>query len=210
MTFESPVSLRTEIEAAAEMVLRGGVVAFPTDTVYGIGCHFQIEEAAERIYDIKGRAKDKPLQLILPHVSDVRLVARDIPDIFWRLAESLLPGGLTLILTKADSVPSSITSGGETVAVRVPNSPIVRSLALAVGVPLAATSANLSGMPSPTTAQEVREQLGDRVDMIIDGGPTDLGKESTILDLTSRPPAILREGAISVDAVRRICPEVRV
>ncbi len=199
----------SNVVKAAKIIVAGGVVAFPTDTVYGIGAHFLSEEAVRRIYEIKGRSGRKPLQLILPDLSEVNNVACDVPAIFWDLARQFLPGGLTLVLKKSERVPLSVTSGMTTVAIRVPDSQIALELVKAVGAPVAATSANLSGRPSTRTAAEVLQEIGSYLDAIVDGGPTQLGRDSTVLDLTSSPPRILREGAVPFELISQICPEVQ-
>lgn len=198
-----------DIQKAAKLMIDGGVVAFPTDTVYGLGAHFLKEEAITRIYEIKGRSDKKPLQLILSDVSEVDSVAREVPNIFWDLAKQFLPGGITLVLKKAEQVPSSVTSGMDTVAIRVPNNRLALDLVRAVGAPIAATSANLSGRPSATSAQEVLRELGSYVDAIVDGGPTQLGRDSTVLDLTSSSPKILREGAVGFDLISAVCSDLQ-
>ena len=204
------INLSTElnqaIRQAAEIISRGGVAAFPTDTVYGIGAHINSASAVKRIYVIKGREEIKPLQLLLASIQEIDRVAIEIPDEARALAEAFLPGGLTIVLKKSPSVPGLVTAGLDTVAVRVPGHPVCLELVKAVGAPIAATSANLSGRPSAIDAQEVRSQLGSQVDIIIDGGPAPLGMDSTIIDLTQNPPKLLREGAVPRGAVLRVCP----
>ncbi|MSQ14976.1 MAG: threonylcarbamoyl-AMP synthase [Dehalococcoidia bacterium] len=196
------------LEKAATLLRDGGVVAFPTDTVYGLGAHFLNARAIRRIYLIKGRSEKKPLQLILSDVSEVETVADEVPDIFWQLAARFLPGGLTLVLKKSDRVPLTVTAGVATVAIRVPDNNVALDLVKRAGIPLAATSANRSGRPSMTTARDVLNELGRCLDAVVDGGPAKLGRDSTVLDLTQSPPRILREGAISFDLIYQVCPEV--
>ncbi|MBM2826891.1 MAG: threonylcarbamoyl-AMP synthase [Dehalococcoidia bacterium] len=200
--------LHQAIRQAAEVIIRGGVVAFPTDTVYGIGAYISSASAVERIYTIKGRAEGKPLQLLLADIEDIETVALEVPPEAWVLAQAFLPGGLTLVLKKSPSVPDQVTAGLDTVAVRVPDHPVCLELIRAVGAPLVATSANLSGRPSALDAHEVREQLGQQVDFILDGGRAPLGRDSTIVDLTQHPPKLLREGAVPTELLLKVCPNL--
>jgi L-threonylcarbamoyladenylate synthase len=187
--------IERQVQLAIDILKRGGIVAFPTDTVYGLGASSLIGPAVERIYRVKRRPGNLPLPLLLSDISQMEGVAEAIPQIAWILARRFLPGGLTLILPKATSVPGFIAPGG-TVAVRIPNHPIPLEIVRGLGSPITGTSANLSGRPSALTADEVGAQLGDSVDFIIDGGRCPGGVESTVVDLTAEPPAILREGAI--------------
>jgi L-threonylcarbamoyladenylate synthase len=196
------------IESATQILRKGGIVAFPTDTVYGLGGHAFLESAAARIFQAKRRPPHLPLPLLLADISDISLVAERVSPIAQFLAERFWPGGLTLVLPKAPRVPASVSGGTSTIAVRVPGHPVPRALARGLGAPLIGTSANLSGQPSPVTAQQVEEQLGDSVDLIIDGGPCPGGVESTVLDLTGDEPMILREGAVSRHELERAIREV--
>ncbi len=193
-----------QIHQAIDILKKGGILAFPTDTVYGLGANAFDEGAVIRVYEAKGRPHHLAIPLLLADVSQVTSVARDVPEIAWRLAKHFLPGGLTLVLYKSPSVSSLITGEGEKIAVRVPAHPIPIALIEGLGAPITGTSANLTGSPSPLTAQEVYNQLGDRVDLIIDGGCLG-GVDSTVLDLTAEPPRILREGAISSGEIARAC-----
>src|SRR3972149_6187265 len=150
------------LERAVELLKKGEVVAFPTDTVYGVGAHSLLPEAVVKIYLVKERPRDKPLQLLLAEVADIAQVAEEVSEVAWKLAERFMPGGLTLVVRCSPRVLPEITAGGKTVAVRVPAHPVPRELARRLGAPLAATSANLSGQPSPVTAGAVRNQLGNR------------------------------------------------
>jgi len=190
------------IDVAVRILAEGGLVAFPTDTVYGVGAHAFQPDAVERIYIAKFRPRDKAIPILLGQADDLLLVAEEITEIVWLLAERFWPGGLTLVLPKRASVPDVVSAGGPTVAVRVPDHPVPLALMAALGAPLAATSANLSGRPSPVTAQEVEAELGGRIELILDGGRCPGGIPSTVLDLTTDPPTILRAGAIGVEEIR--------
>ena len=190
------------IDVAARILAEGGLVAFPTDTVYGVGAHAFQPDAVERIYVAKIRPRDKAIPILLARADDLVLVAEGITETAWLLAERFWPGGLTLILPRKANVPDVVSASGSTVAVRVPDHSVVLALIAALGAPLAATSANLSGRPSSVTAQEVEAELGGRIELILDGGQCPGGIPSTVLDLTADPPAILRAGAIGVEEIR--------
>ena len=197
-------SLKAQVEFGVMLLQKGGIVAFPTDTVYGIGANPFDEQAVAKIYRIKRRPPYLALPLLLSDKSELLGVARDIPQVAWRLVEHFLPGGLTLILRKAPAVPH-IVAPGDTVAVRIPNHPIPIALIRKLGTPLIGTSANLSGRPNPITAQGVREQLGDEVDFIINGGGCLAGIASTVVDVTQEVPRILREGAVPREEIEEVC-----
>jgi len=185
-----------QIQRGIEVLRRGGLVAFPTDTVYGLGANALIDSAVERVYRVKGRPRHLALPLLLAEVAELARVARVVPELAWKLAELFLPGGLTMVLWKAAWVSPVVSGGGDTVAVRIPNHPVPRSLIRGLGSPLTGTSANPFGKPSPLTAEEVRRYLGTSLDLIIDGGRCPGGIESTVIDLTGERPRILREGAV--------------
>jgi L-threonylcarbamoyladenylate synthase len=174
----------------------GQVVAFPTDTVYGLGAHSGLAEAIEQLYQIKGREHQKAIPLLLARTEDVSAVARDVPDLAWRLAARFWPGPVTLVLLGAATLLDVLTAGAPTVAVRVPAHPLALRLISALGVPLATTSANLSGQPEAVTAQEVWAALGARVALVLDGGRCPGGVASTLVDVTTAPPTIRRRGAL--------------
>jgi L-threonylcarbamoyladenylate synthase len=182
---------------AASLIRRGGLVAFPTETVYGLGANALDARAVRRIYDAKGRPSSSPL---IVHVAD-EAMAKSIsavwPEIARVLAARFWPGPLTLVVKKSSAVPDAVTAGLDSVGVRVPAHPIALDLIRRAGVPIAAPSANRFTHVSPTTAEHVRNSLGDRVDMILDGGPTQVGIESTVAVLTRELPAVLRPGMIS-------------
>ena len=198
------------IRRAAAVIRRGGLVAFPTETVYGLGADALNPEAVARIFTAKERPPNDPIIVHIADIEDLTLVARDPPEVAHRLAEAFWPGPLTLVLPRAEAVPPIVTAGLETVAVRMPSHPVALALIRASGTPIAAPSANLFGRPSPTTALHVLEDLGERVDLILDGGTTPIGVESTVLDLSSEKPTILRPGGTSREALRAILGEVEV
>jgi len=210
MLEELPSDIKQLVERGISILKQGGIVAFPTDTVYGLGACADIGQAVERVYQVKERPRNMALPLLLANISQISEVARPVPQIAWVLAHIFLPGGLTLVLHKSGSVPDIIAAGGETVAVRVPNHPIPMMLIEGVGTPIVGTSANLSGKPSALTADEVYSQFGDKIDLIIDGGRCPGGKESTIVDVTGETPVVLREGAISQEKLRQVCRSIRV
>ena len=199
------------LSRAIEVLKAGGVVAFPTDTVYGLAALPWNKDAVIRLYEAKQRPFDRPIALLLSDADQLERVTVVMPR-FRRQARQLIarfwPGGLTLVLPKTESV-LDVISAGPSVAVRVPDLPLARDLIRGAGGVLAATSANLSGQPSPITAQEVEEQLGDRIGLIPDGGPCREGVPSTILDCTVSPPALLRRGAVSEAALRAVVGPIK-
>ena len=191
-----------DVAAAAALLRAGELVAFPTDTVYGVGAVVWDAAAVARLYTAKLRALDKAIPVLLADAADLALIARAVPPAAIRLAERFWPGPLTLIVPALPAIPSGVTAGGDTVAVRVPDHPLARALIRAAGAPLATTSANLSGQPSPITAAEVAAQLGDRIAVILDGGRCPGGVPSTLVDVTGEQPVILRPGPISLADIR--------
>jgi L-threonylcarbamoyladenylate synthase len=184
-----------EIEKGVNILQKGGVIAFPTDTVYGLGADVFNTRAVERVYEIKNRPKNQQFPLLIADAEQLTTLAEPIPEITWLLAGRFWPGGLTLVLKKKDSLPAYIASG-PTVAVRVPNHPVCLALIEGLGNPITGTSANTSGQPAALTAAEVGQQLVGKIDLIINGGKCPGGKESTIVDITRLPPTILRHGII--------------
>ena len=192
-----------------EILKKGGLVAFPTETVYGLGGNALDPMASKKIYAAKGRPSDNPL---IVHIADIKALApivKNVPEKAKILAEKFWPGPLTMIFEKSDLVPLETTGGLNSVAVRFPSDPIAAQLILAAGGYVAAPSANTSGRPSPTTAQHVEEDLGDAIDMIIDGGPVGIGLESTIVDFTEDVPVVLRPGYISLKMLQEVLGDVR-
>jgi len=197
MAAKLPSQVSRQVEQGISVLKNGGVVAFPTDTVYGLGAGVGDEGAVARVYQLKGRPREMALPLLLADLSQINDVASDVSPLAWALIRRFLPGALTLVLPKAAGLPDIITAGGETVAVRIPAHPVPVALAEGIGSPIVGTSANLSGSPSAITAADVRDQFGDRIDLIIDGGRCPGGIESTVVDVTGETPLVLREGAVS-------------
>lgn len=192
------------VEEAAKVIREGGLVALPTDTVYGVGADPFNPGAVDKIFAAKGRAVEKAIPVLLSDVQQLSLVAEHYPPALKNVAEKFWPGGITVILPKSPKVPDVVTSGGPTIAVRIPNHPVALALIRAVGGALATTSANRSGRPSPKTAEEVRSELEGAIDVILDGGRVPGGVESTVIDLTRDVPVVLRQGAISVEELERV------
>ena len=183
-----------ELLEAAEILRAGGLVAFPTETVYGLGANALNEEAAKKIYAAKGRPSDNPLIAHISGENELRPLVSEIPEAGRKLMEAFWPGPLTIIFPKSEAVPYGTTGGLDTVAVRMPSDPVANRLIALAGVPVAAPSANTSGRPSPTTADHVWEDMNGKIEMILDGGPVGIGVESTIVDVTGEVPMLLRPG----------------
>ena len=195
---------------AGRIIKEGGLVAFPTETVYGLGANALDEEAAKKIYEAKGRPSDNPLIAHIAQCSELEPLVSEIPEAGRRLMEAYWPGPLTLVFPKSDRVPYGTTGGLDTVAVRMPSDPVARALIRLAEVPVAAPSANTSGRPSPTEAGHVYEDMNGRIDMILDGGPVGIGLESTIVDVTGPVPMLLRPGAITLEMLRETVGDVEV
>lgn len=198
------------MKRAGEILQNGGLVAFPTETVYGLGADALNEEAAQKIYAAKGRPSDNPLIVHIADMEALDRIAESIPKEAKALAGAFWPGPLTMIFRKKECVPTGTTGGLSTVAVRMPSDEIARELIRQGGGYIAAPSANISGRPSPTTAQHVYEDMKGRIPMILDGGPVQIGLESTIVDLTEEHPVILRPGYITLPMIRSITGEAEV
>lgn len=199
---------KTTIRQAGSILRKGGLVAFPTETVYGLGADALNEKAAEKIYAAKGRPSDNPLIIHIADMENLEKIVDIVPEKAVIVAEKYWPGPITMIFEKSDIVPYGTTGGLDTVAVRMPSDEIAKAVISAGGGFIAAPSANTSGRPSPTTAEHVIEDLSGKVDMILDGGKVDIGVESTILDMTVKPPMILRPGAITKEMLTELIGEV--
>ncbi|MDP3880181.1 MAG: L-threonylcarbamoyladenylate synthase [Dehalococcoidales bacterium] len=202
------LNIRQQTDQGIAILKQGGIVAYPTDTVYGLGASAAIPRAVERIYEVKERPRNMPLPLLLADLTQISEVADPVLPAAWLLIRRFLPGALTIVLPRSSSVPDNITAGGNTIAIRIPAHPVPIALIKGLGAPIVGTSANLSGKPSPLTAAEVRSQLGDKVDLIIDGGPCPGGKESTIVDMTGKIPVILREGAVPREKLEQLYDKI--
>ena len=208
MLSESSSDIQQQVELGISVLKRGGLVTFPTDTVYGLGAGANIPQAVARVYQVKKRPSNMALPLLLADISQISEVGEPVPAIAWLLANKFLPGALTIVLYKSSSVPDIITAGGRTVAIRIPAHPVPIALIQGLGMPVVGTSANLSGMPSALTAADAHSQFGDGVDLVINGGRCSGGRESTIIDVTGVVPVVLREGAISVEELRQVCGNI--
>jgi len=190
-----------EIEKAAKILRAGGLVAFPTETVYGLGADASNPAAVRKIFAAKGRPADHPVIVHISDMSELKHWAAEVPRAAWLLAEKFWPGPLTIVLKRSPHVNDLISGGQNSIGLRVPGHPVAQQLLKAFGGGIAAPSANKFGRLSPTTAEHVREELGNAVEMVLDGGPCDIGIESTIVDLTCDPPAILRPGRVSAQQI---------
>jgi L-threonylcarbamoyladenylate synthase len=198
-----------KIRLAADKLKKGGLVAFPTETVYGLGANALDPDAVQKIFGAKGRPSDNPLIVHIASVDWLENIVSDISQEAKILIERFWPGPLTLIMPKRNNIPMTVTAGLDTVAVRFPSHPVAKALIFEAGLPIAAPSANTSGRPSPTNAQHVIEDLNGRVDIIIDAGSADVGLESTVIDVTGAVPMVLRPGGITLEEIREILPLAR-
>ncbi len=205
-----PVAQQEELETAAEILRSGGLVAIPTETVYGLGANALNPDAVSRIYEAKGRPSDNPLIIHVPNADWLNRYCVDVPECAYRLAERFWPGPLTMILHRNPIVPDRTTGNLDTVGVRCPNHPVTLALIEKAAVPIAAPSANLSGRPSCTTAEHVMEDVGGKIECILDGGACSVGVESTIIDLTVNPPRLLRPGGLPLEQLKEVLGNVEV
>ena len=199
-----PASAPGTAERAAEVIRAGGLVAIPTETVYGLGANGLDADAVLKIFEAKGRPQDNPLILHISAADELERICRDIPETAWTLAGPFWPGPLTMVLPCRDIVPARTTAGLSTVAVRCPASDVTREIIRAAGVPIAAPSANTSGKPSPTTAAHVLHDMDGKIDLIVDGGPCRVGVESTIVDLNGDAPRLLRPGGVTPEELEAL------
>ena len=193
---------------AADIIQNGGLVAIPTETVYGLGANGLSPEAVAKIFEAKGRPQDNPLILHVADASELDKLCHHIPEAAYRLAELFWPGPLTMVLPAKDVVPKCTTAGLPTVAVRCPDNDVTRQIIRLSGVPIAAPSANISGKPSTTTAEHVHHDHDGKLELIVDGGPCRVGVESTIIDLTENPPRLLRPGGITPEQLMTVLGEL--
>jgi L-threonylcarbamoyladenylate synthase len=196
------------IFAAAQIIKDGGLVGIPTETVYGLAANALSGKAVAKIFAAKGRPMDNPLIVHISEFNQIYKLVEEVPEAAKRLAEHFWPGPLTIILPKADIIPDEVSAGLDTVAIRLPSHPSARALIDAAGLPLAAPSANLSGSPSPTTAEHVLNDLGGKIEAVLDGGACGVGVESTVITLATNPPRLLRPGGITLEQLRSVLGEV--
>jgi L-threonylcarbamoyladenylate synthase len=201
---------RGKIKQAAIIIQKGGLVAFPTETVYGLGADALNPKAVRKIYKAKGRPQDNPMIVHVASIDQAKNLTKRFPPKAELLAKRYWPGPLTIILPKADKVPVEVTSGLDTVAIRMPSHSIALDLIKEAKTPIAAPSANRSGRPSPTSTEHVKTDLDGRIDMIIEGGNAKIGVESTVLDLTGKTPTILRPGKVTIEQLRKTLGNVKV
>ena len=196
---------KSSLKRAAELLKQGELVAFPTETVYGLGAPLFLEKGIQKIFEVKGRPQDNPLIAHISELQEVELLALDPPETFFKLAEALFPGPLTLVVKKCCTVPASATAGLDTIGIRMPGNELARSLIKEVGEPLVAPSANLSGMPSSTRLEHVLSDFDGKIAAVLDGGPCRHGIESTVLDLvTFERPTLLRPGGVSKAMLEKV------
>ncbi len=210
MASKLSLNIPEQIEKGISILRQGGIVAYPTDTVYGLGASAGLTRAVEQIYVVKERPRNMPLPLLLADDSQITGLAESVPPLAWLLIRTFMPGALTLVLSASASVPDIITAGGTTVALRIPAHPVPVALVKGLGAAIVGTSANLSGQPSSLTADEVYSQLGAKIDFVIDGGRCPGGRESTLVDVTGETPLILREGAVSRQELEKVCGNIAV
>lgn len=192
------------LKQAAELIKQGKIVVFPTETVYGIGTNGLDENAVKKLYEVKQRPLNKPISLLVSNMEMVNLIAKDITEVEYKIMEKFFPGPLTIILKKKEIVPDILTAGQDTVGVRMPRGEIARKLVECANVPIAAPSANISGEPSGTNLQEIKKHFEGKVDYFIDGGNSELGLASTIVQVVEGKPQILRQGSITLEQINQI------
>ena len=191
------------LEKAAELIKQGKIVVFPTETVYGIGTNGLDEQAVKNLYNVKQRPLNKPISLLVSNMEMVNEIARDITDTEYKIMEKFFPGPLTIILKKKNIVPDIVTAGQDTVGIRMPSGEIARKLVEIAGVPIAAPSANISGEPSGTNLQEIKKNFEGKADFFIDGGISEIGFASTIVQVIDGKPKILRQGSITLEEIKK-------
>jgi len=209
MTEILPITSRRALNTARRLLREGDVVAFPTDTVYGLGAPAFETYTVRQIFALKKRPPEKGLPVFIADINDLNLVAHGVPNYAWPLLQALWPGALTVILPKVAALPLEVTSGQPNVAIRIPNHHGCLELVRLVGYPLAVTSANISGQPTPMTAQAVAKQLGRELPLVLDGGPSPSEQPPSIVDLTTTPPRLVRQGAIPLETLRVYLPDLQ-
>ncbi len=197
--------LSKQIDEGVKILKQGGIIAFPTDTVYCLGASIFNDNAVKRVFEVKQRPFNMALPVIMTDIAQMKDISISLPDVAFRLAQHFWPGALTLVINKSEKVSNIVTANKTTVALRIPAHPVPIAILTGLGVSTTGTSANAHGKPSPIIAAEVQEQLGKKVDLIIDGGQCPGGEASTIVDITGEQPVILREGPISFEEIKRVC-----
>ena len=209
LSTHTPELFRKAVRCAAELLRAGEVVALPTETVYGLAANALDAKAVAKIFQIKGRPANNPIIVHVAGNEMAKRCAKGWPELASQLSKAFWPGPLTLVLPRAEIIPDIVTAGGKTVGIRWPSHPFIQSVIRECGFPLAAPSANLSSRVSPTNAEHVRQQLGGKIPLIVDGGQSQVGIESTVLDLTVSPPRVLRPGMIHAESLAAVCGEVQ-
>ena len=197
-------AISRSIDSAINTLRKGGVIGAPTDTLYGILADATNEAAVAKVFEVKERLGSSPLPVFVAHVSDLHRYGREIPELACALADRFWPGKLTIVVKKSDLIPSLVSGGLDTVGIRIPDHPVPRSIVAGLGVPVTATSANVSGMPPMTSAEDVARVLGERLDLVYDGGQVIPSQPSTVIDVTVQPPRILRAGAVTRTAIEQV------
>lgn len=208
LKIDDPAVQQAEVRQAAEIIRGGGLVAIPTETVYGLGANALDPEAVKQIFVTKGRPQDNPLIIHICQPEQAEQYAREIPAVYYELCRRFSPGPLTVILKKRDCIPMETSGKLDTVAIRIPSHPVARAIIAAAGVPIAAPSANLSGKPSPTTAEHCVDDLWGKVAAIVDSGECAVGLESTVITLAEEQPMLLRPGAVTAEELREVLPDL--
>lgn len=198
------IDLQKQVNLGIDILRRGGVIAYPTDTVYGLGACMNSAEAVEKIFMVKSRPRSMALPLLVGNISQIEQLAAGVSQTARCLIKAFFPGAVTLVLPASDEVPPYLKTRENTIALRIPNHPVPLALIAGIGTPIVGTSANLSGHPNPLTGREVNEQLGARIELVIEGGRCS-GTESTILDVTGEVPIVLRKGTVSVSEIEKAC-----
>ncbi len=201
------VDLQNQIEQGIAILRCGGVIAYPTDTVYGLGASMDSAAAVEKVFLVKSRPRHLPLPVLVSNVSEIEKLAASVSPTAYCLIKAFLPGALTLVLPASGKVPSYLKTRENTIALRIPAHPVPLALISGIGTAIVGTSANLSGYPNPLTGREVMEQLGDKIDLVIDGGRCS-GTESTIIDVTGEIPVVVRQGTVSISEIEIACGKI--
>lgn len=207
---KTEILTENEAERAGEILRRGGLVAIPTETVYGLAANALDGEAVSGIFRAKGRPMDNPLIVHIAETEELEPLVKEVPEKAFKLMERFWPGPLTIIMPKSDIIPDEVSAGLDTVAIRMPSHPVARKVLKCAGIPLAAPSANTSGKPSPTTAEHVYRDLDGKIDAIVDGGPCDVGVESTVITLCSEVPRLLRPGRVTPEELASVLGDIEV